>query len=81
VHLHTQAPTIGLRGIATAADAVSAAEPLTLCDRLALVSVIYHLILLLTGKRRTRNKDQKENATFFALLLPTIDIIPVNVIV
>jgi len=82
VQLHTsiQALTIGLRGNATAADVVSAAEPFTLCDRLILVSDIYQLILLLTGKKKNTKHDQKEDATFFTLLVPTIDIILLNVL-
>lgn len=80
LHTSTQAPTIGLRGNASAADAVSAAEPFTLCDRLILVSYIYHLILLLTRKKKNTKHNQKEGATFYTLFVTTIDIIPLNVI-
>lgn len=76
MQLHAQAPATGLRGTATAADAVSASEPFTLCDRLVLVSDIYHLIWLITGK-----KKNTKHATFFTLFVPTTDTIPLHVIV
>jgi len=78
LHTNTQAPTIGLRGTATATDAISASELFTLCDRLVLISNIYHLILLLTGKRKNAKHDQKEDATFFTLFVPTIGIITIS---